>query len=132
MASYASASFEMRVAARVVSFAAGFLVWAGFSLAGGIHEAWDSAGWWVIGLPLLGLVAGLCGYLAPERVWRWPLFIVAGQLLGMLIVHPPGTGLGLLPLALVLIGVPLLLVLTILAIIGGLIAHRGWDSSVLA
>ncbi len=40
----------------------------------------------------------------------------------MALVHPPGSDLALLPLAIVFIGVPLALVLTVPAILGGVIA----------
>ena len=78
------------------------------------------------GLPVLLAGAAVAGWLQPERVWRWALLVVAGQAVAMALIHPPGTGLGLLPLAIVFIGMPLALVLTIAAIVGALISRRGW------
>ena len=85
-----------------------------------------------VGLPVLLAGAGVAGWLRPGRVWRWALLVVAGQAVAMALIHPPGTGLGLLPLAVVFIGVPLALVLTIAAIAGAVISRRGWAGAILA
>ena len=113
-----------------ISLAAGFFVWVGLSVAAGVHEAWDRPIYWWLGLPLLTIAAGLTGYLAPTRVWRWPLLIALGQIVAMLVINP-GAGLGLLPLALIFVVLPIVIVLTIPAVIGGSIAHGGWDSELL-
>ena len=114
-----------------ISLAAGFFVWAGLSVVTGVREAWDEPIYWWLGLPVLAIVAGLTGYLAPARVWRWPALIALGQIVAMLVVNP-GAGLGLLPLALIFVVLPLVIVLTIPAVIGGSIARGGWNSELLA
>jgi hypothetical protein len=94
----------------------------------------DTAAWWWLGLPLLAVVSGLAGYLAPVRVWRWPLFIAGGQLLAMIAIaaiSQSGADFGLLPLALAFVFLPLVIVLTIPALIGGLVARGGWDRGLL-
>ena len=48
----------------------------------------------------------------------------------MLVVNPTA-GLGLLPLALVFLKMPLVIVLTIPALIGGSIARGGWSPALL-
>lgn len=98
--------------AAIVSLAGGICVWVGFSLAGGVREAWDTAAWWSLGLPSLAIVSGFAGYLSPVRVWRWPLFITGGQLLAIIAVAatgPNGADFGLLPLALVFVMLPLVI-----------------------
>jgi hypothetical protein len=114
-----------------VSAAAGFCVWAGLSLIGGVREAWDAPAYWLIGLPILAVVSGIAGYVVPVRVWRWPAFIGLGQILGMIVLNPDA-GWGLLPLMLAVVMVPLIIILTIPALIGGSIARGGWDRALLA
>ena len=116
--------------AALLSLAAGFLVWVSLSLAAGGGEAWDRPAYWRIGLPLLAIAAGVAGYLVPVRVWRWSLLIALGQLVGLLVTNPGG-GLGLLPLALLFVFLPLVLGLTIPALIGGVVARRGWDPALV-
>ena len=126
--------------AAALAAAAGFIVWAALSFAAGrmydgtfiVREAWDTPAYFSVGLPVLLAGAGVAGWLQPDRVWRWALLVVAGQAVAMALIHPPGSGLGLLPLTIVFIGLPLALVLTIAAIVGAVISRRGWDWSILA
>ncbi len=111
-------------AAAAIAGAAGFVGWAAFSLGGTRREAWDSGSWWLVALPLLALAAGILGYLVPQRVWRWAVTILGGQLLAMVLLRPAGTNLGLLPLTVVFLFVPMGLIFTALALIGGAIARR--------
>lgn len=134
----AAANARSNVAA-IVAAAAGFAVWAVLSLAAGrvydgafmVREAWDTSAYFVVGLPILLAGAGVAGWLRPDRVWRWALLVVAGQAVAMALIHPPGSGLGLVPIAIVFIGLPLALVLTIAAIVGAVISRRGWDGAIL-
>jgi hypothetical protein len=121
----------MLLVAALVAFLAGLAVWSVFSLMGGLHEAWDGFAWWSLGLPILVVAAAVCGYMAPAGVWRWSCLIVLGQFVGVALVHPPGTGLGLLPLTLVFIALPMVILLTVPAIVGGMLARRGWDRALL-
>jgi hypothetical protein len=126
--------------AATVAIAAGFLVWTILSLAAGqmqggrfvVREAWDTPAYFSLGLPLLLAGSALAGGLAPVRVWRWPLLAAAGQVIAMGLVHPPGTDLALAPVAVVFIGLPLIVVMTLAAVLGAVIARRGWDSGILA
>ncbi len=135
-----SASGQSRgTVAAMVAVGAGFAVWAVLSLAAGrmvdgrfiVREAWDTPAYFKLGLPVLLAGAGVAGWLWPKRVWRWALLVVAGQGVAMALIHPPGTGLGLLPLAIVFIGVPLALILTIVAVVGAVVSRRGWDGAIL-
>jgi hypothetical protein len=92
--------------------AEGFALWAFFSLlplwsgGRGIREAWDTEFYWMFGVPLLLLSVAAAGFLSREPPWRLALWPIAGHALAMAIVSKPGTDLGLLPLAIVLIGLP--------------------------
>ncbi len=108
--------------AALLAATAGFVGWAAFSF-GGRREAWDSGGWWMVALPLLVLVAAILGYLVPRQVWRWAAAILGGQLLAMVVLRPAGTDLGLFPLTLVVLLVPLGLMFTVAALVGGAIAR---------
>lgn len=67
------------------------------------REAWDVELYWLVGLPLCYLVAGMLGYVRPYRVWRWPAAMMATQGLCMLLFA--SSGLSLLPLGLILLAV---------------------------
>lgn len=105
----------------------GLGVWSAFSLLPGmmqpgqplrIREAWDTAMFWRIGVPLM-LLAQAAGGVAASGSLRWqPLWMIGGLFAGVLLVHPAGTDFGMLPLAVVLIGGPCYVVLLAAAAIG--------------
>jgi hypothetical protein len=72
----------------------GFVVWIGLSiLAGataeigsGAREAWDTGAYFYLGVPLMALAVGFAAFVRPSRPWRWPLALVAGHQLGVLIL----------------------------------------------
>lgn len=64
------------------------------------REPVDLGVYWLVALPVCYLVAGVLGYLAPVRTWRWILAMLAVQALYTLLVV--GSGLSLWPLALVM------------------------------
>jgi hypothetical protein len=66
------------------------------------REAWDVGSYWLIGLPLCYLVAGMLGWLGPERIWRWPLAMMATQGIVMLLFSR--NDFSLLPLGVILLG----------------------------
>lgn len=89
-----------------------FAVWAVFALPRftgrkAIIEAWDSEPYWSIGIPLLLASLALAGVLSRKPVWLLALYATAGHALAVALIAKEGTGLGLLPLAAVLVGVPL-------------------------
>lgn len=96
-----------------------------------MREAWDSDAYFTIGLAVMAIGAATAGVVAPSGVWRWPIWIVAGHGLAMALIHPPVTSLGLLPLTVVFAGLPLVLLLIIPAIIGAIVARRGWDRAII-
>jgi hypothetical protein len=110
--------------ARAVLFAAGFLLWALSStlpMFDRIREGWDGAAYWQIGAPsVLVIVLAVSG----ERAWRTPLWILFGHLCAMVLIHPSGTDLGLLPLTLVFIGLLAYAVLFVVALVGRTLSAR--------
>jgi hypothetical protein len=77
------------------------------------------------------VISAFAGFIAPRRVWRWPAWAALGQALAMMLVHPPGTEPGLLPVAAVFIGAPLVLVMTVPAMLAGVAARGGWSADLL-
>jgi hypothetical protein len=91
--------------------ATGLIVWTGLSIWGGLasadggfrlREAWDVAAYFYVGLPIMALAVAIAAFLKPERVWRWPLWLVGGHQIGVMLV-----GLGMQ-------SAPSLLILTII------------------
>jgi hypothetical protein len=105
----------------------GFAVWTAFSLLPGltqptepfrIREAWDTALFWRVGVPLMLLAQAVGGAAVSGRL-RWqPLWMLAGLFAGVLLVHRGGGDLGLFPLAVILIGAPANLGLLAAAAVG--------------
>ncbi len=60
-----------RVALYVAAIIAGILVWVGVTVVSGEREAWDSGLYFLVGLPVLVLLAGVQGFLDPARAWKW-------------------------------------------------------------
>jgi hypothetical protein len=59
--------------------------------------------------------------------WRQPLWSLGGLFVAVIIIHPGNTGFSLLPLALILIGVPGYLLLLSAAAIGRKVGDRLLD-----
>lgn len=100
---------------------AGFLLWAVLALAPQAHrivEAWDSEFYWQVGIPALLILQAGVGAWVRDRLWREPLCAVAGHFLAAMLIRPPGSDLGLLPLSIALIGAPLFGALLLAATLG--------------
>ena len=96
---------------RTILFAAGFALWAAFSIVPGadgpaIREGWDRALYWQLGVPVLFAVQAAVSAFSRERARTEPLWALAGHFAAMLAVHPRGTDAALLPLAILFIGAP--------------------------
>jgi hypothetical protein len=110
--------------------AAGFALWAVFALlpalvdGGRVREAWDTELYWIVGVPLMLLALVAAGWRTQEALWKLALWPIAGHALGMVLIHQPGTSFGLLPLAILLIGIPAFAIFFGLAAIGR--AARRW------
>lgn len=92
-------------ARRIYLFAlvGGTLLWLGTVALTGRAEAWDSPLYWKLAYPLAVLLAGVLGYLSPERPWRWGLAVLLVQPVVMLLTR--GGSFTLLPLGLMLFGI---------------------------
>ncbi len=73
----------------------GFLTWTSLSLWAGLmaHEAgvhigaaWDTAGYYYLGVPLMALAVAIAAFHHPHQAWRWPAWLVAGHQAGVLVV----------------------------------------------
>jgi hypothetical protein len=103
---------------RLLAAVAGFAVWTLFSMPlltgrSGIHEAWDSPAYWNRAVPLLLLLALAAGWFSRDVPWKLALSAVAGHSLAVALVKQPTTDFGLLPLSLLLLGLPGLGALTL-------------------
>jgi hypothetical protein len=104
----------------LVTSISGLLFWSMAVVASGRREPWDSDAYWTLYLPLAVLLAFAFGMLFPDRAWRWALVVIFMQLPVML---AGGSGMGLLPL-----GIVLLLILSLPAILAAMLGAgmRGW------
>lgn len=103
---------------RSLAAIAGFAVWTLFSIPlftgrPGIREAWDFPAYWHRGIPLLLLLAVAAGYFGKDVPWKFALSAVAGHFLAVALVKQPTTDFGLLPLSLLLLGLPGLVALAL-------------------
>ena len=94
---------------RAMLFTAGFLLWGMSALiphSDRIREGWDNPAYWNIGMPLMLVLQVVAATAAHERLWRAPLWMLSGHALAIVLIHPLGNGLALLPLAIMIIGLP--------------------------
>lgn len=82
----------------IAAFLCGLVVYLAIVVATGRNEAWDDASYYLLGMPLMCLVAFGIARRCPSRSWRWVLWMAAGQTLGALL---NGSSLSLLPLAII-------------------------------
>lgn len=85
-----------------VALVGSLALWLATSALSGRREPWDWSGYWTVSYPMALLLAGVLGALFPQRPWRWALVVIFSQMIVMLF---GGSGLGLLPLGLILLGV---------------------------
>jgi hypothetical protein len=72
------------------------------SAISGKAEPWDAPIYWTVSYPLAIALSGLLGYAFPQRPWRWAVAVIFVQMAVMVI---GGSGFGLLPLGLILLGI---------------------------
>lgn len=119
-----------RLLATILCLAIGFGVWVAISIASGtehegrfhVREAWDTPVYFWLGLPVLAVCAGIASFISAASVWRWPLMIVLGQAAGMIVAHPDGTSLALLPFTVLFIAIPLMVPLVLAASFGRMLS----------
>jgi hypothetical protein len=117
----------------VVLAAIGLIVWIGLSIWGGfalsedgfrLREAWDTSAYFYVGMPVMALAVAMAAFLRPRRAWRWPLWLVGGHQLGVLLI-----GLGMqsgfsLILLTAMLAILLAAFFTIPAMLGSMAARR--------
>jgi len=119
------------LATGLVLAATGFVVWTGLSVWGGmgeeifrLREAWDTPAYFVVGVPAMMIAVTAAAFHVPERIWRWPLWLVAGHQSGVLFVGlGMQSGLSLIILTM-LIAVLLAAFFSVPALIGSVLARR--------
>src|SRR5688572_33264713 len=82
--------------------ATGVGLWIAVTIISGKHEAWDSPLYWMAAYPAGIAVAGVLGYLAPVRPWRWSLVLMSAQAMTMVVA---ASSYHLLPLGLIMFGI---------------------------
>ena len=92
--------------------ATGLVVWTGLSIWGGfsspeggfrLREAWDTNAYFAVGIPIMALAVAAASFVRPRRIWRWPLWLVGGHQLGVLLIGlGMQSGLSLILLTLIL------------------------------
>lgn len=87
----------------LIAILGGAALWLLTSLISGRAEAWDAPMYWTITYPLAILLAGVLGYRAPRRAWRWGLAVMLVQAPVMLLTS--GGSMSLLPLGLALFAI---------------------------
>jgi peptidoglycan/LPS O-acetylase OafA/YrhL len=87
----------------LIAIIGGISLWLLTSLISGRAEAWDAPIYWTVTYPLAILLAGVLGYRAPRRAWRWGLAVMLVQAPVLLLTS--GGSMGLLPLGLALFAI---------------------------
>jgi hypothetical protein len=103
---------SMPVGMGIVVAGLGLVMWTALSVFGGLasdepafrlREAWDTGAYFYFGIPVMALAVGLAAFIQPERAWRWPLWLVAGHQVGVLLIGlGMQSGLSLILLTLIL------------------------------
>ncbi len=113
--------------------ATGLTVWTGISIWGGmsgqdaafrLREAWDTQAYFYFGMPVMAIAVAIAAYYMPRRIWRWPLWLVTGHQIGVLLVGlGMQSGLSLVILTLML-AILLAVFFSIPALVGSMLARR--------
>jgi hypothetical protein len=109
---------------RAILTVTGFALWtltSAFPIAAPIREGWDRPVYWQVGLPLVLAAQLLVALRSRESVMIQPLWLMFGHVVAMVFIHPAGTDLGLLPLAIVFMGLPLYAMLLVAAFVGRMV-----------
>jgi hypothetical protein len=110
----------------------GFAIWALFSLLPAftdqtapfrVRQAWDTVPFLEVGIPLMLLAQAAAGAIGSENIFHQPLWMLGGFFVVLLLIHRSGNSFGLLPLTVILIGVPSHAVLLAATVIGRALAR---------
>ena len=85
-----------------VAIIGGVTYWTLTAAVSGVREPWDHPSYWSVTYPLSIVLSAVLGYVFPYRAWRWALVLTFMQLVVIIL---GGSGFGLLPLGVVLLGI---------------------------
>jgi hypothetical protein len=85
-----------------IAAASGATLWILTSVISGRREAWDASFYWTLTYPVGLVIAGILGFIAWERPWRWGLTLMLVQALTLAVT---AGSFGLLPLGLIMFGI---------------------------
>lgn len=85
-----------------LALAAGLCIWTVTAMLGHRIEPWDDPAYWSVGYPAAVAVAGVLGFVFPERAWRWGAVVMFSQ---VIVMTARGAGLSLLPMGLILLAI---------------------------
>jgi hypothetical protein len=111
----------------------GLTVWVGLSVLGGImlpepgfrlREAWDTSSYFYAGLPVMAAAVALAAFLRPDRAWRWPLWLVTGHQVGVMLVGLGMQSAASLLILTILLAIMLAAIFTVPALLGALAARQ--------
>ncbi len=69
----------------IASALSGFTVWIGVGVIIGNPEAWDSALYWKVGIPLLAFVTFIIGFFEPKTPHIWGIIQALSQWIAILL-----------------------------------------------
>ena len=104
----------------VMAAAIGILIWVVVSTVASKSEAWDSPLYFVVGIPLLCVVAGVLALIEPNHPWKWVVVPLGAQAVWMFMTQGFGN---LAPLGVLFFGL-LAIPLFIAARIGAFFGTR--------
>jgi hypothetical protein len=116
-----------RIATSIVLFIVGFDLWmltTALPLTEPMREGWDRPVYWQIGLPVVFAAQAVVAMFSREKITIAPLFVLLGHAVAMIFIAPWETQIGLLPLALIIVGLPAYLLLLLAAFIGRMVRRR--------
>ena len=67
----------------------GLSIWAGMAASEGgfrLREGWDSSAYFYFGIPIMALAVLAAAFRRPIRAWRWPLWLVGGHQIGVMLL----------------------------------------------
>jgi len=68
-----------------LSVLTGVVLELGIHALSGRREAWDSAQFWTLGLPIACLAAAFIGFLSQSTDWKWTLVVAPSQVMTMMV-----------------------------------------------
>lgn len=74
---------KKKIAIFLATAIAGLAIWPGIAALTGEQEPWDSALFFLGGIPAMLLVSALAGFIEPERPWLWGIAVISLQTIAL-------------------------------------------------